>query len=168
MKKILLIVSLLLVTTFCHSQSFNKVIKATFIKYVNGRWIDGESSYPDNMFIIMEYLDKEIKTLILTDTTIEITYDNDIIEIINKNGDGYKNLYNAWLLEQPMFISDIYKMQMRDLNFAARNNEESINNLNIFLSNDNYDEALKFITYMRKRDLTFERKRWNLLNNINI
>jgi hypothetical protein len=54
MKKILLIVSLLLVTTFCHSQSFNKVIKATFIKYVNGRWIDGESSYPDNMFIIME------------------------------------------------------------------------------------------------------------------
>jgi hypothetical protein len=115
----------------------------------------------------MEYLDKEIKTLILTETTIEITYDNDIIEIINKNGEGYKILYNAWLLEQPMFISDIYKMQMRDLNFAARNNETSINNLNIFLSESNYDEALKFITYMRKRDLTFERKKWNLLNNIN-
>jgi hypothetical protein len=114
----------------------------------------------------MEYLDNEIKTLVLSETTIEITYDNDIIEIINKNGEGYKNLYNAWLLEQPMFISDIYKMQMRDLNFAARNNQESINNLNIFLSENNYEEALKFITYMRKRDLTFERKKWNLLNNI--
>ena len=114
----------------------------------------------------MEYLDKEIKSLILTETTIELTYDNDIIEIINKNGEGYKKLYNAWLLEQPMFISDIYKMQMRDLNFAARNNETSINNLNMFLSDSNYEEALKFITYMRKRDLTFERKKWNLLNNI--
>lgn len=112
----------------------------------------------------MEYLDKEIKQLILTPTTIEITYENNIIEIVNKNGDGYKKLYDAWLLEQPMFISDIYKTQMRDLNFAARNNHESINNLNNFLSQENQDEALKFITYMRKRDLTFERQKWKVIN----
>lgn len=112
----------------------------------------------------MEYLDKEIKQLILTPTTIEITYENNIIEIVNKNGDGYKKLYDAWLLEQPMFISDIYKTQMRDLNFAARNNHESINNLNNFLSDANKDEALKFITYMRKRDLTFERQKWKVIN----
>ena len=53
---------------------------------------------------------------------------------------------------------------MRDLNFAARNNQTSLNNLNIFLSEDNYTEALKFITYMRKRDLTYERQKWTILN----
>jgi hypothetical protein len=112
----------------------------------------------------MEQLDKEIKELVLTATTIEITYENDVIEIVNKNGGGYKKLYDAWLLEQPMFISDIYKTQMRDLNFAARNNQESINNLNNFLSESNHTEALKFITYMRKRDLTFERQKWTVIN----
>ena len=54
MKKLLLVVTLLLVTTFCYSQSFNKVYKATYIKYINGRWVDGESTYPESMFIIME------------------------------------------------------------------------------------------------------------------
>jgi hypothetical protein len=112
----------------------------------------------------MEEIDKEIKTLLLTPTTIEITYENDIEEIVNKNAEGYKKLYDAWLLEQPMFISDIYKTQMRDLNFAARNNQTSLNNLNIFLSEDNYTEALKFITYMRKRDLTYEKQKWTVLN----
>ena len=112
----------------------------------------------------MEQLDKEIKELVLTPTTIEITYENDVIEIVNKNGEGYKKLYDAWLLEQPMFISDIYKTQMRDLNFAARNNQECINNLNNFLSQENQEEALKFITYMRKRDLTFERQKWTVVN----
>jgi len=112
----------------------------------------------------MEEIDKEIKTLLLTLTTIEITYENDIEEIVNKNAEGYKKLYDAWLLEQPMFISDIYKTQMRDLNFAARNNQTSLNNLNIFLSEDNYTEALKFITYMRKRDLTYEKQKWTIVN----
>ena len=112
----------------------------------------------------MEEIDKEIKTLLLTLTTIEITYENDIEEIVNKNAEGYKKLYDAWLLEQPMFISDIYKTQMRDLNFAARNNQTSLNNLNIFLSEDNYTEALKFITYMRKRDLTYEKQKWTVVN----
>jgi hypothetical protein len=112
----------------------------------------------------MEEIDKEIKTLLLTPTTIEITYENDIEEIVNKNAEGYKKLYDAWLLEQPMFISDIYKTQMRDLNFAARNNQTSLNNLTIFLSEDNYTEALKFITYMRKRDLTYEKQKWTVVN----
>jgi len=114
----------------------------------------------------MEETDKKIKNLILTTTTIEIIYENDVIEIINKNKDGYKKLYDGWLLEKPMFISDIYKMQMRDLNFASRNNQESLNNLNLFFDENNYNEALKFIEYMRKRkNLTFDKDKWTISNS---
>jgi len=114
----------------------------------------------------MEEIEQDIKDIIFTDTTIEITYNNDIIEIINKNAAGYKKLHDAWLLEQPMFISDIYKTQMRDLNFGSRNNQTSLNNLNLFLSPENKEEALKFIIYMRKRDLTFERQKWTAINSL--
>ena len=108
----------------------------------------------------MEQPDEEIKTISFTETTVEIIYANDISEIITKDSAGYKKLYDAWLVQQPMFISDIYKTQMRDLTFAARNTIPSVLQMNKFLSEANKDEALKFIDYMRKRDLTFERKKW--------
>lgn len=111
----------------------------------------------------MEEPDKEIKSLLLTQETIEITYENDIIEIITKDSNGYKKIHDAWLLEQPMFISDIYKTQMRDLNYASRNNSTSLLQLNDFFQPENYDEALKFINYMRKRDLTFEKQKWTVV-----
>jgi hypothetical protein len=107
----------------------------------------------------MEYLENEIKTIEYGEV-IKIVYDNDEIELIERNKDGYKKLYDAWLKEQPMFISDIFKTQMRDLTFASRGNEASINQLNSFLSEENAEQATKFIVYMRKRDLTFERSKW--------
>jgi len=107
----------------------------------------------------MEYLENEIKTIEYGEV-IKIVYDNDEIELIERNKDGYKKLYDAWLKEQPMFISDIFKTQMRDLTFATRGNESSINQLNSFLSEENAEQATKFIVYMRKRDLTFERSKW--------
>ena len=113
----------------------------------------------------MEESDKEIKSLLLTPTTIEITYENDITEVVTKDSSGYKKIHDAWLLEQPMFISDIYKTQMRDLSYASRNNISSLNQLNTFFSEENHDEALKFITYMRKRDLTYERQKWTTCNS---
>jgi hypothetical protein len=115
----------------------------------------------------MEYLENEIVDVIFTDTNFTITYDNSKTEVVEKNKEGYKKLYDAWLLEQPMFISDIYKTQMRDLAFATRNNAASLNQLNNFLSEGNKTEAIKFITYMRKRDLTFEREKWIKLNKAN-
>lgn len=108
----------------------------------------------------MEQPDEDIKLLTFTDTTLDITYNNDIHEIITKDSEGYKKLYDAWLVEQPMFISDIYKTEMRNLTFASRNNASSLAQINKFLSEENKTEALKFIVYMRTRDLTFERKKW--------
>jgi len=108
----------------------------------------------------MEYLENEISDIEFISDIIKIVYDNNEIEIVEKTKEGYKKLYDAWLKEQPMFISDIYKSQMRDLSFVSRSDQSSLNNLNNFLSEENKVEALKFITYMRKRDLTFERSKW--------
>ena len=108
----------------------------------------------------MEEKGKEIKEIIFTPETIEITYETDVKEIITKNNIGYTNLYNAWIKENPVFISDIYKMEMRDLYYSSRNNELSISVLNNFFREENKENAKKFINYMRKRDLTEEKKKW--------
>ena len=113
----------------------------------------------------MDYLENEITEIVFTPETITITFDNNQTEIVEKTKQGYRKLYDAWLKEQPMFISDIYKTQMRDLSFAFRNDEASFNQLNQFLSEENKEEALKFIVYMRKRDLTFEKAKWTVLGN---
>ena len=108
----------------------------------------------------MENLDKEISSISFTDESIELIYDNNEKEIVNKNRDGYKSLYNAWLKENPMFISDIFKSQMRDLTLASNGNQKSLEDINNYLSESNHNKALEFITYMRKRDLTYERSKW--------
>jgi len=112
----------------------------------------------------MEYLENEITEIVFTHNTITITYDNNEIEIVEKTKEGYKKLYDAWLKEQPMFISDIFKTQIRDLSFAYRNNETSFNQMNNFLTEANREQALAFIVYMRKRDLTFEKAKWTITN----
>lgn len=109
----------------------------------------------------MEYVEEQIKDVVMTPEEIRITYMNDMTEVIEKSKIGYKLMYDGWLVEQPMFISDIYKMQMRDLFFASRGNTVNIENLNKFFSNENKSEVTKFLIYMRGRDLTFERDKWN-------
>lgn len=108
----------------------------------------------------MEYLENEIVDISFTPDTVTITYDNNQVEVVQKTKEGYKLLYDAWLNEQPMFISDIFKSQMHDLSFAARGYQDKLNNMNNYLTEENKEEALKFIVYMRKRDLTFERAKW--------
>jgi len=111
----------------------------------------------------MEYLENEIIEISFTPEIVTITYDNNQTEIINKTKEGYKLLYDGWLKEQPMFISDIFKTQMHDLSFAARGYNDKINNMNNYLMEENKEEALRFIVYMRKRDLKFERAKWTKL-----
>jgi hypothetical protein len=108
----------------------------------------------------MEYPEEDVVDVIFSDTELNIIYQNGGNEIITKDKEGYKKLFDGWLLEQPMFISDIYKTQMRDLSFGSRNNPASVNNLNNFFVETNKVEVLKFINYMRKRDLTFEKQKW--------
>ena len=109
----------------------------------------------------MEFKELDIKFISINDDAITVTYSNDNIEIIPKTWESYLNMYNEWILDNPVFITDIYKDQMRHLFFAGENRDQnSINYLNTFFSDANKEEALKFIVYMRKRDLTNERKKW--------
>lgn len=108
----------------------------------------------------MEFPEEDVVDVSLTETDINIVYQNGGNEIITKDKEGYKKMYDEWLLEQPMFISDIYKTQMRDLSFGSRNNQASVDNLNKFFSESNKTEVIKFLNYMRKRDITFEKNKW--------
>ena len=94
-----------------------------------------------------------------------VTYSNNEIETVPKNADTYDRMYDEWLLDQPMFISDIFKTQMRELFFVAKNNDgEALNSLNAFFCESNKDQVLKFLVFMRKRDLTEEKKKWTVKN----
>ena len=108
----------------------------------------------------MEYPEEDVVDVSLSDTDINIVYQNGGNGILTKDKEGYKKMYDEWLLEQPMFISDIYKTQMRDLSFGSRNNQASVDNLNKFFSESNKTEVIKFLNYMRKRDITFEKNKW--------
>ena len=108
----------------------------------------------------MEFPEEDVVDVSLTETDINIVYQNGGNGILTKDKEGYKKMYDEWLLEQPMFISDIYKTQMRDLSFGSRNNQASVDNLNKFFSESNKTEVIKFLNYMRKRDITFEKNKW--------
>lgn len=108
----------------------------------------------------MEFPEEDVIDVISSEVDIKIIYGGGGNEIITKDKDGYKKLFDGWLVEQPMFISDIYKTQMRDLSFASRGNPEGIQNLNNFFVDANKVEDIKFFNYMRKRDLTFEKQKW--------
>jgi acyl CoA:acetate/3-ketoacid CoA transferase alpha subunit len=108
----------------------------------------------------MEFPEEDVIDVFLTETEIKIIYQNGGNEILTKDKDGYKIMFDGWLKEQPMFISDIFKTQMRDLSFGSRNNQTSVNNLNNFFKEENKTEVIKFLNYMRKRDLTFEKQKW--------
>jgi len=92
--------------------------------------------------------------------SIEIIYANNAKEIINKNQDGYKLMYDNWLVQQPMFISDKFKDQMRHIEFAARGNTKLLSDLNNFFTDSNKINVIKFLNFMRERDLTYEKAKW--------
>jgi hypothetical protein len=108
----------------------------------------------------MEYPEEDVVDVSLTETDINIVYQNGGNGLLTKDKEGYKKMYDEWLLEQPMFISDIFKTQMRDLSFGSRHNQTPVDNLNKFFSESNKTEVIKFLNYMRKRDITFEKAKW--------
>ena len=112
----------------------------------------------------MEQVGISIKNIDITMSNIIVTYENDHIEMISKTGESYKQMYNEWLLEDPPFISDIFKKQLRDLSlYFLNSNTECLNYLNNFFVYENKDNVLRFLNYMRIRDITNDKKKWNKL-----
>lgn len=92
-----------------------------------------------------------------------ITYDNGMTETLVIGKETYDKMYKEWLVEQPPFISDVYKQVMNNIILSAiHNNPKCIGDLNGFFRVENKDEAMNFIKYMRGRDLTQEKLRWNM------
>jgi hypothetical protein len=54
MKKILLTLLIIFVSTFCHAQSWDKVYYINFIKFEDGTWVDDKSQETDNTFILIK------------------------------------------------------------------------------------------------------------------
>jgi len=94
--------------------------------------------------------------------TMVITYDNEMTETLVIGKETYDKMYKEWLVEQPPFISDVYKQMMNNIILSSiHNNPKCIAELNGFFRVENKEEVMSFITYMRGRDLTQEKLKWN-------
>ena len=110
----------------------------------------------------MEYITNEVVDISFNGEEITISYDNNLTETFTKGKETYDKMYKEWLKEQPPFISDIYKQTMNNIILSSiHNNQKCITDLNGFFVADNKEEVLKFIKYMRTRDLTQEKLKWN-------
>jgi len=110
----------------------------------------------------MEYINNKISDIAFIENTMIIYYDNNETESLILGKDTYSKMYKEWLVEQPPFISDIYKQNMNNIILSTiHNNQDCVRALNNFFVDDNKEEVSKFINYMRTRDLTQEKLKWN-------
>lgn len=102
----------------------------------------------------------EIDSVEFTENDIIIKYQNNTIETLPRTIETYKAFHNKWLVENPPFISDIYKAQMRNIILSCiNNNKNCIEELNQFFQSPNEETVKKFFTYMRNRHITLPPKK---------
>jgi len=111
----------------------------------------------------MENLSNTITDIIIDNNNIIITYDNDMVESIVKSYDSYMIMNQTWLKNEPMFISDKFKLILYDLS-SINVHKNSINNLNEFFVESNSENVKKFFIYMRGRKeyLALEKLKWTI------
>jgi hypothetical protein len=115
-------------------------------------------------YIKMENTNNEIVSLVIVGDLIKVTYDNNVTEELTKSHEFYVNMRTEWLVSQPPFISDSHKDVMNNIILACiHKNARSIAELNTFFSQGNEEKVKAFFTYMRKRDLTEEKKKWKIV-----
>ena len=112
----------------------------------------------------MDQVGVDVQSVAISDTNmIVVVYVNGIVEALTKDVTTYKKLYEKWLKDEPPFISDIFKVQMRDIILASINNDQDcINELDRFFTAENIEQVTAFINYMRKRDLTHAKAQWTV------
>lgn len=110
----------------------------------------------------MDKKGESIVNLVSDNNTIKITYESGFEELLSVDRNTYVKMHDTWLKEQPPFISDLYKLHMRNIILATiNNNEKCIYDLNTFFRQGNETDIKAFITYMRQRDLTDEKAKWS-------
>jgi hypothetical protein len=110
----------------------------------------------------MEYINNKLVDIAFIEDTMIIYYDNNETESLILGKDTYKKMYKEWLVEQPPFISDTNKQLMNNIILSSiHNRQDCVNALNNFFVDSNKEEVINFINYMRTRDLTQEKLKWN-------
>lgn len=100
----------------------------------------------------MEHAGVEIRSVQLADGNVIVTYENDAVETLTNTKDTYTAIYNHWIKDNPPFISDSHKLEMRNITLAAiNNNEKCLSDLSAYFQSPNEETVKKFFTYMRKR-----------------
>ncbi len=108
----------------------------------------------------MEQPGIDIRSIELHDSNIILTYENDAVETLANDLTTYKIFYDAWLKDNPPFISDVHKSTMRNIILSSiNNNEKCIAELKSFFQTPNEDHVKTFLSYMRKRDITLPEKK---------
>lgn len=116
-------------------------------------------------------LELEITNLKSVDNVLFIDYlnktSNDILqERIELDEEFYKNLFETFFKEVPVFISDKHKQIIKSLNFVKINKEKQINIefLDNFFKNE--ADVLKVLNYFRTRKdiILAEKSKWTIKN----
>tara|TARA_B000000477_G_scaffold124576_1_gene132800 strand:- start:5582 stop:5953 length:372 start_codon:yes stop_codon:yes gene_type:complete len=117
-------------------------------------------------------LELEISNINSLDNVLFIDYknktDNSILqERVELNEEYYLNIYDSFIKDVPVFISDKYKQIMKHINFVKINKDKemSIKSLENFFSNS--ENATKFLNYIRTRKDTIlaEKSKWTVKND---
>lgn len=117
-------------------------------------------------------LELDISNINSLDNVLFIDYqnktDNSILqERIELNDEYYLNIYDSFIKDVPVFISDKHKQIMKHINFVKINKdkENSIKSLENFFSNS--ENATKFLKYIRTRKETIlaEKSKWTVKND---
>lgn len=106
----------------------------------------------DNVLFI-DYLNKTDKSL--------------LHERVELNEQYYLNIYDSFIKDVPVFISDKHKQIMKHINFVKINKDKelSIKSLENFFSNN--ENATKFLKYIRTRKdaILAEKSKWTVKND---
>jgi hypothetical protein len=116
-------------------------------------------------------LELEITNLKSIDKVLFIDYlnktsNNTLQERIELDEEFYKNLFETFFKEVPVFISDKHKQIIKSLNFVKINKEKQINIefLDNFFKNE--ADVLKVLNYFRTRKdiILAEKSKWTIKN----
>jgi hypothetical protein len=114
----------------------------------------------------MENLSNTITDVVIDNDNIVITYDNAAIETLPRTYETYKAMYNIWMVNEPVFISDKFKPTL-NLLVLINSDRKHVDKLNIFFVENNVENVKKFFIYMRGRKeyLAAEKLKWTKIKS---
>jgi hypothetical protein len=114
----------------------------------------------------MDNINSELVDIVFINNTMIITYDKCAqTETLVVGKETYDKMYKEWLVGYPPTMDDKDLLLMNNIiSSYIDNNQNSVESLNKYFVDNNKDNVIKFIKYMRCRYLTHltqDRLKWN-------